>query len=205
VFTLSLGNCGQRFVRPPWIPSILGVQTHGTDKQLFQSAPGRVGVIGCFFGQEKRAMLARQIVVGFGIAAIFPWLILYGLSTVYPQPKREDFFGVELAPPPSATAEERKAYAEQQKKSRDAFNVAARNFARVLFSISTVLGVAAIAAGAHITSNTIGAGLILGGISSLAIGYWGHAYYLDNWMRFLSLLAGFGALLYVGFRKHSRS
>lgn len=152
-------------------------------------------------------MLARQIVVGFGIAAIFPWLIYYGLSTFYPPPKTQDFYG--SAPyqplPPTATAEERKTFAAEQARKREAFSAAANAFARVLFTISTALGVAAILVGAYLRPNSIGAGLILGGISSLALGYWGYAQYLDDWVRFVSLLAGFVALLFVGFRQLARA
>ncbi len=150
-------------------------------------------------------MLARQIVVGFGIAAIFPWLIYYGLSTFYPAPK-SPYASESFQPlPPTATAEERKAFAEAQRKRRETFAAAARDFARVLFAVSTVLGIAAILAGAYLTSHAIGAGLILGGISALAIGYWGYVQYLDDWARFASLLAGFGALLFVGLRRLARA
>jgi hypothetical protein len=38
-------------------------------------------------------MLARRIVVGFGIAVILPWLIYCGLSAVYPAPKGQDYYG----------------------------------------------------------------------------------------------------------------
>ena len=148
-------------------------------------------------------MLARQIVVGFGIAAILPWLILYGLSTVYPEPKPLDFYAASYSPP-DATPAERKAQAEEQRKKAEDFKARARTFARVLFPISTVLGVAAIVIGAHVASNAIGAGLILGGTFSLALGYWGHSQYLDDWLRFLSLLAGFAALIFVGLKKLPR-
>ena len=147
-------------------------------------------------------MLARQIMVGFGIAAILPWLILYGLSTVYPQPKYEHYYAVPLAP--DATAAERKVQADEMRKRQEDFNARSRSFARVLFPISTVLGVAAILIGAHVASNAIGAGLILGGIFSLALCYWGHSQYLDDWLRFLSLLTGFAALIYVGLKKLPR-
>jgi hypothetical protein len=148
-------------------------------------------------------MLARQIIVGFGVAAIFPWVIYYGVSTFYPAPRTQDYYGVipGQAPPATATAEERKAYAEEQRKKREAFEAAARRFARVLFAISTVLGVAAILIGAYLTSHVISAGLILGGICSLALGYFGYAHYLDDWIRFVSLLAGFGALVFIGYRR----
>jgi len=150
-------------------------------------------------------MLARQIVVGFGIAAILPWLILYGLSTVYPQPSMEEYRAALVILGADATPAERKAQMAEHRKSTEAFNAAARKFARVLFPISTVLGVAAILIGAHVTSSAIGAGLILGGVFSLALGYWGHSQHLDDWIRFSSLLAGFAALLFVGVRKLPRS
>jgi hypothetical protein len=71
----------------------------------------------------------------------------------------------------------------------------------VLFAVSTVLGVAVILIGAALTSHTLGAGLMLGGTSSLAIGYLGYGQLPDDWSRFASLLAGFGALFFVGYRK----
>ena len=97
--------------------------------------------------------------------------------------------------------DERKAFADQQRKEQDAFARAARTFARVLFTVSTILGVAAILVGAYVTSNAIGAGLIFGGISSLAIGYWSYSYYLDSWIGFLSLLVAMAALFFVGHRR----
>jgi hypothetical protein len=145
-------------------------------------------------------MLARKMVVGFGIAAIFPALIYYGLSTFYPPPRQEDYFAYQPLPS-TATEEERKAHAAEQVKKRADFATAARSFAHVMFAVSTVLGVVAIVLGAYLTSHAVGAGLILGGISSLALGYWAYAMHLDDWFRFLSLLAGFAALLFVGFRK----
>ena len=145
-------------------------------------------------------MLARQIIVGFGIAAIFPALIYYGLSTVYPPPKQENYLSYG-GPPSAATPEERKAHAAEQAKQRDSFATAARSFARVMFAVSTVLGLIAIVLGAYLKPHAIAAGLILGGICSGALGYWAYSFYLDDWFRFLSLLAGLVALLFVGFRK----
>jgi hypothetical protein len=146
-------------------------------------------------------MLARQIIVGFGIAAIFPALIYFGLSTFYPPPKLESYYSSTTPPPSTATPEERKAYADEQAKKRASFAADARSFARVMFSVSTVLGVIAIVLSAFLRPHAIGAGLILGGICSLALGYWAYAYYLDDAFRFASLLAGFIALLFIGSRK----
>jgi hypothetical protein len=149
-------------------------------------------------------MLARKIVVGLGIAAIFPALIYYGLSTFYPPPRQEDYFPSQ--PLPSATTEEeRKAQAAEYFKKRADYDKAAKSFANVMFTISTVLGVIAMVLGAYLTSHTVGAGLLLGGICSLALSSWAFATHLDDWFRFLTLLVGFVALLFVGFRKIDRA
>jgi hypothetical protein len=151
----------------------------------------------CELGREK--MLARQIAVGLGIAAILPWLIYYGVSTFYPPPRQD--YSTYQPLPNTATAEERKAHAAEQAKKRQQFASDARTFARVLFAISSVLGVLAVLLGAYLKPHAVGAGLIGGGTFALAIGYWGYAQYLDDGFRFASLLAGLLVLLFVGLRK----
>jgi hypothetical protein len=146
-------------------------------------------------------MLARQIAIGFGIAVIFPLLVYYGVATFYPPPNRADYFSFPAVPPgPSASAEEREEYADRQRKRQDDYNAAARAFSRVLVLVATPLGVAAILIGAFLSIYAVGTGLILGGIASIAFGYYGYWQYLDNWVRFVSLLAGFAILLFVGYR-----
>jgi hypothetical protein len=145
-------------------------------------------------------MLARQIVVGFGIAAIFPWLIYYGVGIFFPPPKVQNYYAA-IQPGPAATTEERAAFANKQQEEQKAYASAARLFARVLFTVGTIAGVAAILVGAYVTSHAIGAGLIFGGISSLATGYWSYASYLDSWIGFVLLVVAFVALLFVGHRR----
>ena len=146
-------------------------------------------------------MLARQIAIGFGIAIIFPLLVYYGTSTFFPAPKRADYF---RAAPPTSTPEERKANFEVQQKSEAAFGQAARAFSRVLILVATPLGVAAIFVGTLIPLHSIGTGLILGGILTVGYGYWFYWAHLEDWVRFVSLLAGFGILAFVGYWQFSR-
>ncbi|WP_139069848.1 hypothetical protein [Tardiphaga robiniae] len=148
-------------------------------------------------------MLARQIAIGFGIAIILPLLIHYGVATFHPAPKYQAFVTLRPAPPAGATADERKEYAEQQRQRQDAFAEAARQFSRVLAIVSTPLGVAAIFIGAYLSFQAIGTGLILGGILSVGWGYWSYWSYLDDWIRFVSLLAGFAILVFVGVKRGS--
>jgi uncharacterized membrane protein YphA (DoxX/SURF4 family) len=148
-------------------------------------------------------MLARQIVIGFGIAIIFPLLIHYGVSTFHSAPKLESLVAAPL--PPNATPDERKEYFAQQQQLQQqrqkAYAEAAKEFARILVSVSTPLGVAAILIGAYLSIQAVGTGLILGGILTVSWGYWNYWSYLDDWIRFASLLAGFVVLIFVGFRQ----
>ena len=149
-------------------------------------------------------MLARQIAIGFGIAAIFPLLIYYGVSTFYPPPRYTNVVTATLVQPHDPTPEQRKEYEDrrlERKKQEDTFKAAARDFARVLVFVSTPLGVAAILIGAYVTLHSIGTGLIFGGILSVTWGYWSYWQYLDDWVRFVSLLVGFAVLLFVGYRR----
>ncbi len=144
-------------------------------------------------------MLARQIAIGFGLAVMFPLLVYYGVSTVHPAPKFQIIVTATL--PPNATPDERREYTEQRRKQQELFDTEARDFARVLIAVATPLGVAAILVGAYLPLYTVGTGLIFGGIMSVVWGYWTYWSYLEDWMRFVSLLAGFAILLFVGFRK----
>jgi len=149
-------------------------------------------------------MLARQIAIGFGIAMIFPLLVYYGVSTFYPPPKFNAFVTVTAFRQANPTPEQQKEYEDRQRerqKQQEAFTVAARDFARVLVIVSTPLGVAAILIGAYLKLYAIGTGLIFGGIFSVGWGYWSYWQYLDDWVRFVSLLCGFAILLYVGYRR----
>jgi uncharacterized membrane protein YphA (DoxX/SURF4 family) len=144
-------------------------------------------------------MLARQIAVGFGIALIFPLLVYYGVCTFHPAPVRLAFFPVTPPLAANATADQRKTYADQQRKRQEAYDSAAKDFSRILVLIATLSGVAAILVGAFLTVQPIGTGLILGGILTIAWGYWGFWPDFEDWVRFVSLLVGFAALLLVGF------
>jgi hypothetical protein len=135
--------------------------------------------------------LARQIAVDFGIALFFPLLVYYGVETFYPSPKRQIIVTATLVPTPNPAPEQPKAYEEQRQKRQEqqqAYDAAAKNFARVLVMVSTPLGVAAILIGAYLALNSIGTGLIFGGIFSIVWGYYGYWQYLDDWIRFVSLL-----------------
>jgi hypothetical protein len=148
-------------------------------------------------------MLAREIAIGFGIAVIFPLLVYYGVRTFHPAPKTADYFSTNVPMAPTATAEERRDFANKQRQEREAYGAAAKAFARVLILVTTPLGVAAILLGAFLPIHAIGTGLIFGGVASVTWGYWEYWSYLEDWVRFVSLLAGLAVLVFVGIRRLS--
>jgi uncharacterized membrane protein YphA (DoxX/SURF4 family) len=142
-------------------------------------------------------MLARQIAIGFGIAIIFPLLVYYGVKTFHPAPVMEQAPVAEQFNP-QATPDERRTNQQKQRDRQEAYAAKAKDFARVLIIVSTPLGIAAIFLGTYLANAAVGTGLILGGILTVAHGYWGYWSYADDWLRFVSLLVGLAVLLFVG-------
>ena len=150
-------------------------------------------------------MLARQIAIGFGIALIFPLLVYYGVATIYPPPQIQYAVTATIMPP-NPTPEERQKYMQEQQaerqeqqKRQEEYKIAAKDFARHLVIVAAPLGIAAILIGAYLPLYAIGTGLIFAGIFTVGLGYWSYWSYLENWIRFVSLLAGFLILLFVGY------
>jgi hypothetical protein len=159
--------------------------------------------------KAERDMLARQIAIGFGIALIFPLLVYYGVAMFFPPPQSAGYVEAVILPP-NPTPEEKQKYLDQQRerqqeqqKRNEAYKAFAKDFARHLVIVATPLGVAAIFIGAYLALHAIGTGLIFGGIFTVTWGYWAYWQYLDNWVRFVSLLAGFAILLFVGYHRMS--
>ena len=147
-------------------------------------------------------MLAKKFALGFGIAIILPMMVHYGVSTFSPSPKWENYNTGYYAANnnESSPAEKAKAQQEWQKKDREYRNVQ-KIFQFRLFVVAVPVGIAAILIGAFSPIQAIGTGLMFGGIFTLVDGYACYWSDLQDWMRFLSLLAAFAVLIYIGYRK----
>jgi hypothetical protein len=147
-------------------------------------------------------MLAKKIAVGFGIAVIFPMLAHYGARTLQTPPHWEDYARPMLPGKyETLTPEERLEFETEQQELETKRRAEEKKFQKVLFSVTVPSGIAAILAGAWVPLAAVGTGLIFGGILSLIDGYIHYWSELPDGLRFLSLLAGFGVLLFVGMRK----
>ena len=71
-----------------------------------------------------------------------------------------------------------------------------------IFIIAIPLGLILIALGAFVFQlNSVGLGVMFGGIFTVTEGYVCYWSELPPWLRFLSLLVAFAVLLYIGYRK----
>ena len=141
-------------------------------------------------------MLALQLVIGVGIALLFPLLIHTGVAAVKPSPKPSDRTNLQ-----AETSEEiKRANQEQIRREREALQRARVAYAKVLFTVMAPAGLAAVLAGYFIGINAIGVGLLTGGILCLVYGYGGYWEALSQRVRFVSLLAGQLMLLFIGSR-----
>jgi hypothetical protein len=143
-------------------------------------------------------MLAYQSAIEFGIAIIFPMLIYFGVRTFSPPPKLD---ALRIPNTPQPTPEERQKSADERQARQKRFEEQSRRHGTVLLLISVPMGIAAILCGSLITIPAIGVGLTFGGIFSVINGYLHYWKYLENWIRFVSLLVAFVVLLFVGYAK----
>ncbi|MDD5282329.1 MAG: hypothetical protein PHC37_07020 [Candidatus Omnitrophica bacterium] len=147
-------------------------------------------------------MLAKKFALGFGIAIILPMLVHYGVSTFSPMPKWQDRYdSYSYQRYDKATPEERVQIDKERQERDRVWREKEKTFQRNLFFVAVPVGIACIIAGAIISIQAIGTGLMFGGIFSLTEGYMFYWSELQDWMRFLSLLAAFIVLIFIGYRK----
>ncbi len=148
-------------------------------------------------------MLAKKFALGFGIAVIFPMMVHYGVATFVHEPKWDDYYKAEetrvyrQGMPQQQTQES----AARMQKSRDAWRADQKKFQKALFAVAAPLGIVAIIAGSLIAIQSIGTGLMFGGIFSVMDGYFNYWSELPDGARFFSLLLAFIVLIYIGWRK----
>ena len=152
-----------------------------------------------------RRMLAKKIALGFGIAIVLPMLIHYGVATFYPEPRPEDY---RLSPETNAlrhgSASDQANFEEEQSRKGDELAAAEAQFERRLFAMAVPLGLVAVLVGTFVRTQATGTGLMFGGIFSVCDGYFNYWEYLSASFKFVSLLAAFILLIFIGYRKLER-
>ncbi len=150
-------------------------------------------------------MLAKKFALGFAIAVVFPMMVYYGVSSVSPSPQWEDYMienyeGRHQRASPEEQLQLETERSELEAKRREDF----KRFHQHLFFTAVPVGVLAIVVGVFLPAQTLGTGLMFGGILSLCVGYMGYWPELSAISRFISLLTAFIILLFVGYKKIER-
>ncbi len=150
-----------------------------------------------------KGTLAKKFALGFGIAVLFPMMIHYGVRSFSPQPRWENYQvrHAYLAYDDKADPAEREKVEAEQRAMEEKRRADEKRFQKHLFCATTPLGILAIIAGTLIGIQAVGSGLMFGGILCLIDGYINYWSELPDFMRFLSLLAGFCILIFIGFKK----
>ncbi len=147
-------------------------------------------------------MLAKKFALGFGIAIILPMLVHFGVSTFSPRPKWQDYQVEDYYQKyEKATPEGKASLKEESARLGKKRRTDEKRFARHLFFVAVPVGLTAIILGSAAAIQAIGTGLMFGGIFTLVDGYAWYWSQLQDWMRFLSLLAAFIVLIFIGYRK----
>jgi len=147
-------------------------------------------------------MLAKKFALGFGIAIILPMLVHYGVSTFSPAPRMEDRYRYNSYQNyQNATSEEKIKMDKEREAAEKKWRHQEGVFQRHLFFVAVPVGIAAMIVGAAAAIQAIGTGLMFGGIFTLVDGYVCYWSELQDWMRFVSLLAAFVVLIFIGYRK----
>ncbi len=147
-------------------------------------------------------MLGKKIALGFGIAIILPMMVHYGVSTLSPRPKWEDYQVKNYYERHKDASPEKKRQLEAEKnRLKDQKREEEKRFQKHLFFVAVPLGITAIILGAFLPIQAVGTGLMLGGIFSISNGYVNYWSELSDSLRFISLLIAFIVLILVGYKK----
>ena len=139
-------------------------------------------------------MLAKKFALAFGISVVFPAMIHYGVATFSPEPRWQDYHVAPLIDSNSA---------EYQKKDAE-YRAAEKAFEKHLFAVAVPLGLIIVIVGAFLPIPAIGTGLMFGGIFSVCDGYFNYWEHLSAGFKFISLVAVFILLIFVGYKRLER-
>jgi hypothetical protein len=151
--------------------------------------------------------LAKQFATGLGISVLLPLTVWYGVALFHPPPDRHIFFPDEysMTPAPAAApvapegSDEKADTARREREERQKrFEAEERLYYRAMFFVAYPVGLTAILVGALLRVQAVGAGLMFGGLGSLAEGCYSYWDKLGDSMRFGSLLLALAVVIIIG-------
>jgi hypothetical protein len=150
-------------------------------------------------------MRAKQFAIGIGIALLLPLSVYYGVLLFSPPPDSSKYY--EQSQEYSRRLSEAKTTAEKdrivkekslnQKRQEEA----QKRHQQHIFLVAYPVGLLAIIIGSLLTVQAVGAGLMFGGIFTLAEGCYSYWDKMPDWTRFFSLIIAMAVLIGFGYWK----
>jgi hypothetical protein len=171
-------------------------------------------------------MKIKKTLITIAIALIFTLFIGYGIEVFDKAPNREEFcpenlyeidneeeclklggyFGSNVMDSPRAISPEfEKEFCQPSKECYDNYNLARTGHDKVVFIISTIIGLIAIIIGIILKTEVVNTGLIGGGIVLTLYGtirYWEHA---SNILKFILLGLVLAVLIWISYKKLNKN
>jgi len=167
----------------------------------------------------------KNIVIGLGILILTMFVTIYGMNTFYDKPEYDDFCGelktaqildnqiscesvggkwnaydYEERPLLEEEIPTKEGYCERDYTCRKGYEDASKSYAKKIFITAIPISVIIILIGAFLFSlNSVGIGLMLGGIGTLIYGAGSYWQYSDNLLKFISSLIGLAALIAIAY------
>lgn len=164
-------------------------------------------------------MKIKNVAIGIAIILLTIFVVIYGINTFYSAPEYEDFCGefktMEIindsticeeiggkweaygAPKP---VDETEGYCDRDFTCRKEYNSAREKYSKNLFLTTLPLGILIIILGALIFKlESVGAGLMGGGIGIILWGVVGFWRFANNWLKFLLSLIALIILIWLAY------
>lgn len=166
---------------------------------------------------------AKNFVIGIAILILTMFVVVYGINTFYEKPSYEDFCGefktqeiinteeicseiggkwtaYEGVKPIEEKELTVEGYCDRDYTCRQEYEDALEKHARYVFFVSIPLAILIIALGAFVFSlNSVGIGLMFGGVGTLIYGAGGYWRYSENLLKFIISLIGLIVLIFLAY------
>lgn len=144
----------------------------------------------------------KQIAVWLGIVVLLPLSVWYGTSAISPPPDRKEYSRsiqrlderIEEAKDEAGKEQLRR----EKERLEEELDEAERVYYGQMFWVAYPVGLLAFIAGIFFPVQAVGAGLMFGGLSSLAAGCYSYWDRMDAWLRFGSLVIALVGVLVLG-------
>jgi len=152
---------------------------------------------------------AKQVAVWLAVTTLVPLTVWYGTAAVSSPPDEEEYqrqhtrldSQITNGAKDQAVVDRLSAEREQlEKQHADAMKL----FARHMFWVAYPIGLLAFAIGTVTAVQSVGAGLMFGGIAALTVGCYSAWEILGRWLHFGSLIVALAAILILGLWRFRR-